>query len=178
MTVTRQEIAAILGRYLEAHPDRATDVGPLAQALARGGQDLASRRTLPLHVTASAAAIDDAERVLMIHHRGLNRWLLPGGHVEPEDHSLYGAALRELAEETGLRWQHAVSPLAPVDIDVHDIPANPSNGEPAHLHADFRFAFRVEPSAITIQPEEVTAFAWRPPTDLPTPCLGASVAAV
>ncbi|MFD0480487.1 NUDIX domain-containing protein [Nonomuraea thailandensis] len=48
------------------------------------------------YVTASAAAIDDAGRVLMIRHRTLRRWLLPGGHLEPEDHSLYGAALREL----------------------------------------------------------------------------------
>ncbi|UBU14270.1 NUDIX hydrolase [Nonomuraea gerenzanensis] len=182
MTVTREEITAVLGRYLAAHPDRAADVELLEQALARGGQDLASRKTLPLHVTASAAAIDDTDHVLMIHHRALNRWLLPGGHVEPEDHSLYGAALRELEEETGLPWRHAVSPpapdLIPVDIDVHYIPANPSKGESAHLHADFRFGFRVQPSAITIQAEEVTAFAWRPPTDLPTPRLAASVAAV
>ncbi|MEV0968529.1 NUDIX hydrolase [Microtetraspora glauca] len=181
MTVTREEISAVLARYLTAHPDRAVDVAPLAEALA-GGQDLASRKTFPLHVTASAAGIDVTGRVLMIHHRALDRWLLPGGHVEHQDVSLYGAALRELEEETGIPWQHAVSPpahdVAPVDIDVHEIPANPAKDEPAHLHADFRFAFWVKDTTIALQVEEVAAFAWRPASELPTARLAASVAAI
>jgi 8-oxo-dGTP pyrophosphatase MutT (NUDIX family) len=176
MTVTNDEIRGVLARYLDAHPHRAPAVHRLTLALGLGaGSALASRSTFPLHVTASAAAIDDAGRVLMIHHRALDRWLLPGGHVEAADHSLYGAALRELEEEAGLPWQHAVSPptldVIPVDIDVHEIPANPGKGEPAHVHADFRFAFWVKETTIIIQPEEVTAYAWRPVSDLPTPRL-------
>ncbi|WP_406403626.1 NUDIX domain-containing protein [Streptomyces sp. NBC_00879] len=41
-------------------------------------------------------------RVLHIKHRALNRWLLPGGHLEPDDTSLLAAAQRELTEETGI----------------------------------------------------------------------------
>ncbi|MEU4234824.1 NUDIX domain-containing protein [Nonomuraea sp. NPDC026600] len=181
MTVTHDEIRSVLARYLDAHPDRAPGVARLTHSLGPG-PDLTSRKTFPLHVTCSAAAIDHAGRVLMIHHRALHRWLLPGGHVEPEDHSLYGTALRELEEETGIPWQHAVSPpthdVIPVDIDVHEIPANPAKGEPAHLHADFRFAFWAKDTQITLQAEEVTAFDWRRPADLPTTRLADSVAAI
>jgi 8-oxo-dGTP pyrophosphatase MutT (NUDIX family) len=181
MTVTNEEIRGVLARYLDTHPDRAPSVARLTHSLGPGPA-LASRATFPLHVTASAAAIDGTGRVLMIHHRALDRWLLPGGHVEPADISLYGAALRELEEETGMPWQHAVSPpmhdVLPVDIDVHEIPANPAKGEPAHLHADFRFAFWAKETKITIQAEEVIAFAWRPPSDLPTPRLAGAVAAI
>ncbi|WP_211266875.1 NUDIX hydrolase [Nonomuraea candida] len=179
--MTREEIRSVLERYLAAHPDRDSDVLPLAEALDTP-HDVTSRTTYPLHVTCSSAAIDATGRVLMIHHRALNRWLLPGGHVEPGDRSLYGAALRELEEETAIPWQHAVSPpthdVIPVDIDVHEIPANAAKQEPAHLHADFRFAFWAKDSEISIQPDEVIAFAWRPPADLPTPRLAAGVAAV
>ncbi|MGW4411568.1 NUDIX hydrolase [Nonomuraea sp. NPDC004702] len=181
MTVTTKEIREVLARYLDTHPDRAPDVATLTHAIDTSGPRLASRCTFPLHVTASAAVISDTGRVLMIHHRALNRWLLPGGHCEAGDGSLYGAALRELEEESGMSWQHVVSPsgidIAPLDIDVHEIPANPIKNEPAHWHADFRFAFWSKGTAIVIQPEEVSAYAWRPVADLPTPrlveCVGA-----
>ncbi|WP_346110287.1 hypothetical protein [Nonomuraea maheshkhaliensis] len=55
-----------------------------------------------------------------------------------------------------------------MDIDVHEIPANPAKPEPAHWHADFRFAFWVKDTPITLQAEEVSAFGWRSPADLPT----------
>ncbi|MEV6031573.1 hypothetical protein AB0L65_10525 [Nonomuraea sp. NPDC052116] len=50
MTVTREEISAVLRRYLDAHPDRAADVHLLSEALDTE-RDLASRGAFPLHVT-------------------------------------------------------------------------------------------------------------------------------
>ncbi|WP_327178072.1 NUDIX domain-containing protein [Streptomyces sp. NBC_01335] len=78
------------------------------------------------------------------------------------------AALRELAEETGVESGFLPIQEMPVHVDVHDIPENPAKGEPAHQHADFRFAFRaVREVNPRIQEEEVSAAEWRPLGDLP-----------
>jgi len=179
MTVTSREIPHTLRRYLASHPDEHESVAPLLSSLAEGA-DVTSRSTLPGHVTCGAAVINDVGKVLVIRHKALKRWLLPGGHLDPGDPGLLAAALRELAEETGITSQQAVSPPGldriPLDIDVHYIPANPAKGEPAHWHADFRFAFWVTDPGVQLQIEEVSDYAWQQPSSLQATRLAAKVA--
>lgn len=174
MSIPKAEIAATIERYIERYPDEDAGLVLLREAIVPEG-DICSRATFPLHITCGAAVVNDCGDVLMIQHRALNKWLLPGGHVEPEDLNLISACLRELREETGIRDEDAFSPIGmdmvPIDIDIHQIPENPKKGEPAHWHADMRFVFRTMYPVVEVQADEVSGFVWGSPLDLPTPRL-------
>ena len=116
-----------------------------------------SRQTFgPGHITASCFIVDDAGRVLLHHHRRLNRWLQMGGHVEPGE-SAREAALREGREESGLTALEIGEAI--LDLDIHPIPAG--KGEPDHRHFDVRYLARTgEPESITIDRSESTDLAW------------------
>lgn len=180
MSITTDEIRSTVARYLAQRPEEAEDLVPLTRALERGTK-LTSRKEFDGgHVTCGTVVIDDSGRLLLIQHKALGLWLLPGGHLEAEDNGLTVAALRELEEETGISWHGVVSPpgqdVTPIDIDIHTIPANPAKAEPEHWHADFRWAFRVQEPKLVLQAEEVEGYSWRPVADAPTPRLAAKLA--
>jgi 8-oxo-dGTP pyrophosphatase MutT (NUDIX family) len=111
----------------------------------------------PGHITASCYVIDGAGRLLLHHHRRLHRWLQMGGHVEAGEQPV-DAALREAAEESGLRdLQLAHDGIA--DLDVHVIPAG--RGEPEHRHFDVRYiAWTGSPEAIAMDAKESNDLMW------------------
>lgn len=59
---------------------------------------------LLLMPSASALVVDDNGRVLVGWHRDLERWVLPGGAVDPAEEPA-DAAVREVWEETGVLVQ-------------------------------------------------------------------------
>jgi ADP-ribose pyrophosphatase YjhB (NUDIX family) len=74
---------------------------------------------------------------LLVFHRKLDRWLQPGGHVEPDDASVFETAVREAREESWPSFELSWPPFA------QRTPA--ANGhEPAHVHYDVRFLLTTE----------------------------------
>lgn len=172
--ITAGEIAATLAAYEDRHGPpggAAPDVELLRAALA-SDRPVTGRADLPLHVTCSALPVGPDGRALQIRHRALGTWLFPGGHLESGDASLPAAALRELAEETGITLDGptAVPPGSlPVHVDVHTIPANPARDEPAHLHADFCYLVAVDGATVRLQADEVTDWRWVSLDDIDQP---------
>ncbi len=131
------------------------------------GDELYDRKNFAGHITASGIIVDsDKANVLLLHHKKLDRWLQPGGHVDLTDGSIMQAALRELQEETGISLAEVALMLQmPVDLDSHIIPANINKNEAAHIHHDVRYLFRyMGDKSIAHNPSEALAFKWVPVT--------------
>ncbi len=116
------------------------------------------------HLTASGLVVDpERGQALLTHHKKLGRWLQLGGHADG-DANLVAVALREACEESGLLDLRVLP--APIDLDVHLIPARP--GETAHWHWDARFLILAPAGSVEAASEESHALAWISPEQVVT----------
>lgn len=119
--------------------------------------DALERSNLTGHFTGSAWLVSaDGMRVLLMHHRKLDRWLQPGGHADG-DANLERVALREAEEETGLTDLSVDGGI--FDLDRHRIPARAD--EPEHWHYDVRYVVRAGADESFVVNAESHALAWR-----------------
>ena len=113
----------------------------------------------PGHITCTAVVLDpERRRVLLVYHRRLRRWLLPGGHVEEDDATLGEVARREALEETAVRIVPGGTARL-VGMDVHGIPGHKGKNEPYHLHHDLIFGLEAESEAVE-STEEAPEVIW------------------
>ncbi|AJT69601.3 hypothetical protein T261_8004 [Streptomyces lydicus] len=120
-----------------------------------------------MHMTVGALLLRGDAEILLVEHRAYGITLQPGGHLEPTDTTLIDAAVRELAEETGLD-PGTVFPASqtPVYIEYGRVPARPEKDEPDHHHLDIGYAFATTDADVgRIQESEVTGAAWYPLAD-------------
>lgn len=94
------------------------------------------RENLEGHVTGSCLIISpDKQKVLLTHHKKLNKWIQLGGHSDGDENTL-NVSMREAEEESGISDLSFVSKDI-FSIDIHTIPARKQ--EPEHLHYDISF---------------------------------------
>ncbi len=116
------------------------------------------RERLEGHFTGSAWLVSgDGRRVLLTHHRKLDRWLQLGGHADG-DIDLAQVALKEAGEESGLDGLR-VDAEEIFDLDRHWIPQR--GDVPGHWHYDARYVVRAGQGEDYVVGEESLDLAWR-----------------
>lgn len=151
------QLGAALDDYRTRHPGEDELVAAFRVFLASHAA-VFERSHLPGHFTGSAWLVSaDGGRVLLMHHRKLDRWLQPGGHADG-DAELARVALREAQEETGVAGLRVEGSI--FDLDRHRIPARGS--EPEHWHYDVRYVVRAGADECFTINQESRALAWRP----------------
>lgn len=157
-----------LSRHVPADAREAADLRRILEFLGRH-RDPFDRRISEGHLTGSAlVASDTGDRVLLLRHLKLRRWLQPGGHADAGEMTGEQVALREASEETGICGLvlHPSAPR-PLDVDVHEIPA--AGGEPAHQHLDLRYLV-LAPEGASLRPKvaETDGLRWFGWEELPS----------
>ena len=159
---SRQPLLTLLENYRSHYPAESAMTSRYIDFV-EANEDCFERTLSIGHVTGSAFLIDSAcERVLLTHHRKLDRWLQPGGHADG-DTDVAAVGLKEAEEESGLE---AISFFTPelLDVDIHAIPARKK--EPEHFHYDCRFLLRSSGSDEFVVSDESHDLAWVPFGDI------------
>ena len=150
------ELSDALDRYAAARPAE-RDTLHLFRDFLVSSSNVFERSHAIGHFTGSAWLVSaDESRVLLTHHRKLDRWLQLGGHADG-DADLASVALREAGEESGLGGLRVERDI--FDLDRHRIPAR--GNEPEHWHYDVRFVVRTNDSEEFVVSDESHALAWR-----------------
>ncbi|HIL70470.1 MAG TPA: NUDIX domain-containing protein [Verrucomicrobia bacterium] len=127
-----------------------------------------------------AIFVVQAGKLLLIHHRKLDKWLPLGGHIEL-DEDPEAAALREAKEESGLEveligerppttFPGTRALITPRFLDIHRI-------SETHEHIGMLYWARVQSGDVTVAVKEHYDIRWCTPMDLEklVPPMGPSV---
>lgn len=157
-----KEVLEKINKYIKIFPEEKDALIDLSNR-AKAGEDIFDRKNLTGHVTASGLVLFE-DKILLVFHKNLNKYLQSGGHVENFDKNLLAAAIREVKEETGLdnvtihSWTKEHD--CPITIDTHPIPENPNKGEGDHWHHDFMFLLTSEEKKVELNDPGISGFKW------------------
>ena len=115
--------------------------------------------------------IKDELKLLLLHHKKLDKWLIPGGHIE-QDENPVDAIKREVVEETGIQRFEFLSMIHddkstysdasfvwPPEF-VFEEKIKEYKGVPEHIHVDMIYIGKVNDCDIELNKEESNDIRW------------------
>ena len=162
-----KKIIPLFGLHHENIKKELNTLNKFEQLISEQKESCFYRDCLPGHITGSAVLLDKKfEKIVLTHHKKLNKWLQLGGHSDG-DWLTSRVAKREAFEESGIECLDLISPTdftttnaeaaLPLDFDIHHIPAR--KDEPEHLHYDVRFIMIAHEERLQIS-DESNDLAW------------------
>ncbi|MEZ4752827.1 MAG: NUDIX hydrolase [Bdellovibrionota bacterium] len=157
----REKVKRLLKNYKKSYPSELDIILKFEQFI-NSQTDCFKRSLLIGHITASTWLVNSRkDSVLLLHHKKLNKWLQPGGHLDGNPDPLL-EALREASEETGIKNLEPISEEI-FDIDLHLIPEFETI--PRHLHYDLRFLVQSHQNQLSLS-NESNSLKWVPFSDV------------
>lgn len=154
----RKKILNLLENYLTKYPLEKEKTNQIILFIEQNPNCF--ERTLEKgHLTGSAFLLNyTKEKILLTHHKKLNKWLQLGGHADGNT-NIIDVALQEAKEESGIEDIQLVDQNI-FDIDIHHIPK--TKYEKAHIHYDIRFLCEVVKSDCYYVSNESYNLKWVP----------------
>lgn len=122
------------------------------------------------HFTASVWVVTKSKpkKVLLIHHKKLDRWLQLGGHIEQFENPVE-TAIRETQEESGVDISFLAQKIITADSETKFLPTPdflveqfiPHYQEtPEHFHLDMQYVVEVEEQELKKSDSESHGIGW------------------
>ena len=163
----KELLLSILNEYLKIFPSETERQQKLINFLNdHNDEQITDWNNFDGHVVAGGFIYaKDEQKFLVLHHKDLNMFLYPGGHVDKEDKNPLQASIREINEETGLKnmieFTISNNELVPIDIDTHLIGYNRRLDLPEHYHFEFRYLYVIDKiENINVYSNESSEYRW------------------
>ena len=125
-------------------------------------QDYLSRDNQIAHFTTSIWTVNkERTKTLMAYHNLYDSWAWIGGHADGEE-DLCAVAMRELQEETGVKYACLVSPEI-LSLETLTVQGHVKRGKyvPSHLHFNLTFLAEADESEeLIVKEDENQAVKW------------------
>ncbi|MBR5267217.1 MAG: NUDIX hydrolase [Lachnospiraceae bacterium] len=125
-------------------------------------QDYLFRDNQIAHFTASIWTVNkERTKTLMVYHNLYDSWAWIGGHADGEE-DLCAVAMRELQEETGVKFARLVSPEI-LSLETLHVKGHVKRGKyvPSHLHFNLTFLAEAdENEELIVKEDENQAVKW------------------